>query len=157
MLRPLCLMIAVCTAGCAGSGAGSNDGDGQQTTAKVVAESIMGLDAAAPNAAQGDRARTFGNQQARGQVGADGAWTLRSEVTHRGLRCAAYEAGLQVGRGDPGCTRVEWLGSPVFGSPLTQCNGATRIHSGTGNLGLGDSALGGANCVRVLTRCTGRC
>jgi hypothetical protein len=153
MLRYLCLLIAVAVAGCAGSGADSSNGDGQSDAVQVVGEAVMRLESAAP----GDGVRTFGDRLTRGQVDAIGAWTLRSEITHRRLRCATYEAGLQVGRGDQGCTRVDWLGTPVFGSPMTQCNGATRIHSRTGNLGLGAQATADANCVRVLTLCTGPC
>jgi len=40
---------------------------------------------------------------------------------------------------------------------MTQCNGATLIHSGGGKLNQGPAGVDSANCVGVVVRCTGAC
>lgn len=101
--------------------------------------------------------RTFGGRAVQGTLTDSGAWTLRVEVTHRGLRCAAYETGLRIGTGDPDCAQVRWLTDIQNATRLTQCNGATRVHAGSGTIDLDPDAIASARCVQVVTRCIGPC
>jgi hypothetical protein len=144
-LRPfMAAVLAVALAGCA-------TGEGTEAP-RVVSESDLSL---GPPDGSGDR--SFGARSVQGRIGATGNWTLSAEVPHRALRCATYETGIQVGRGQGGCTGVGWLSAPEYVTRLIQCNGATRIHSGQGTIALPAPGLESVNCVRVLVRCAGPC
>jgi hypothetical protein len=110
-----------------------------------------------PPAPPGAGPRTFAAEGMQGWVRESGAWGIRAEVAHAGLRCATYELGGQIGRGDSSCTAVSWLGGIDFATRLTHCNGAVRIHAGEGNLRVDTKTVATANCVRVVTRCSGGC
>ena len=90
-------------------------------------------------------------------VEADGKYIGSVELGHIDRREGTCELGIQIGRGDSSCTDVSWLGGIDFATRLTHCNGAVRIHAGEGNVGLDTKAVAAANCVRVVTRCSGGC
>jgi hypothetical protein len=90
-------------------------------------------------------------------VQASGSWNISAEVRHDRLRCATYETGIRLGQGDASCKEIEWLTDVQYGTRMTQCNGATLIHSGGTRLSLPPSSIGTANCVGVVVRCTGAC
>lgn len=101
--------------------------------------------------------RAFRGRDIQGQVYESGAWTIRTAVTHTRLRCATYETGIQLGKGNPDCSVVQWLSDAQFGTREMHCNSATRIHTGGGELDAPIDTLEAANCVRVVTRCFGPC
>jgi hypothetical protein len=100
---------------------------------------------------------TFNARGIRGTVQASGSWNISAEVRHDRLRCATYETGIRLGQGDASCKEVAWLTDVQFGTRMTQCNGATLIHSGGGKLNQGPAGVDSANCVGVVVRCTGAC
>lgn len=102
-------------------------------------------------------ARAFQGRDVQGQVDESGAWTIRKAVAHTRLRCATYETGIQLGRGDADCSDVQWLSTVQFGTRQTHCNSATLIHTGGGELAIPMGTFEASNCVRVLTRCNGNC
>jgi hypothetical protein len=99
----------------------------------------------------------FQQKDIRGWVRETGAWNISNAVAHTRLRCATYETGIQVGVGNPECSDVRWLTPVQFGTRQTQCNSATTIHSGGGQLDAGEGAFQESTCVRVVTRCDGAC
>jgi hypothetical protein len=101
--------------------------------------------------------RAFQGRDVQGEVSASGTWSIRAAVTHTRLRCATYETGIQLGQGNADCSNVRWLTEVQLGTRQTHCNSATRIHAGGGELPLAKDMFGLANCVRVVTRCTGPC
>lgn len=100
---------------------------------------------------------TFGRGNAQGLVREDGTWQLRYTVFHSRLRCGTYETGIQLGKGAQGCAQAEWLNEVQYGSSRRQCNSATLIHNASGSFDNPGQSLQGANCVRVVVRCTGTC
>ena len=149
------LVAVVLSAGCASQGTDPSAAAGQEP--RVMALTDLSLASAAAGGSEEAGARTFGSGPIQGRVDASGTWSLRGEITHRGLRCATYELGLIAGRGDASCTQVDWVTEADFATRLTHCNAATRIHSGGGNLGLRGPGVESINCVRVVIRCTGAC
>ena len=93
----------------------------------------------------------------QGSLDGSGNWSLRAEIEHPRLRCATYEAGIRVGRGDSSCDNVEWLTAPQFGPERRQCNQATVVHTGSGSFALPQAEVGSINCVGVVLRCSGAC
>jgi len=92
-----------------------------------------------------------------GWIRKTGAWNIRAAVTHPRLRCATYETGIQLGAGNRACSEVRWLTNVEFGTKQTQCNNATAIHAGGGELAGMRDIFGASTCVRVVTRCEGAC
>jgi hypothetical protein len=148
MYRLLSLAALILIAGCTTDQTAS--GDAAQAASRIVRQIDLPL-------TTGGDAKTFQSTAARGWIKGSGDWNLRTEVTHTRLRCATYESGIQIGRGNASCSKVEWLTEPQYRTRQTQCNGATRIHSGDGRIDLSRSATESANCVRVVVRCTGAC
>ncbi len=113
-----------------------------------------------PNPRSGaDNGPTKGFQlrDTRGWIRESGAWNIRTAVTHRRLRCATYETGIQLGAGTGACADVRWLTNVDFGTRQTQCNSATVVHAGGGELAAMPDVFGASTCVRVVTRCEGAC
>jgi hypothetical protein len=99
--------------------------------------------------------RTFESSGISGWLDATGAWQIRSKVPHSRLRCGVYEVGMQLGRGDAGCSDVRWVTDVEYVTRERQCNSATRIHSGRGQIPIAQFET--ASCVRVVVRCEGTC
>jgi len=128
-----------------------------QDASRIVQETRLPLRTERAGARPAERRWTFTNQSIQGSLDGSGDWSLRSEIEHPRLRCATYEAGIRVGRGDASCDNVEWLTAPQFGPARQQCNQATVVHTGSGRLDLPQNAAGSINCVGVVLRCRGAC
>ena len=101
--------------------------------------------------------RMFEGTETQGSVDETGVWNLSTAVTHNRLRCATYETGIQLGKGNPACTKVEWLTEADFGSSRRHCNSAVMIHKGSGKFTGSNDIYQASTCVRVITKCTGAC
>lgn len=152
-LLPLCLL-----AGCvvtdpkqSADSAGATDGP------RILRTAELPLSAATPTLGGGSMTRTFRGSWASGEVDTTGAWQFRSEVQHGRLRCATYEVGMQLGRGNPQCADARWVTGVEYGTRVRQCNSATRIHNGSGRFSSTGNRFAEANCVRVVLRCQGTC
>lgn len=108
-------------------------------------------------AANKDSSRTFKGTETNGSIQMSGAWSLSTLVVHSRLRCATYETGIQIGRGNPGCENVKWMTEADFGSSRRHCNSAVMIHTGSGQFANNEEVYNSSTCVRVVTKCTGAC
>lgn len=99
--------------------------------------------------------RSFEQFDVEGELSATGVWSIEGVVEHRGLRCATYEMGLQIGRGASACQAVEWYNAVQYGTRERHCNSASLVHKGSGTHELSRDQLISATCVRVVTRCSG--
>ena len=108
-------------------------------------------------AARQPSTKEFEGRDTRGRINESGKWSMSTAVTHTRLRCATYEAGIQLGRGNADCSDVQWSSPVQFGTRQTQCNGATLIHTGGGEIPVTKDAFDASNCLRVVTRCNGAC
>jgi len=87
----------------------------------------------------------------------DGSWKAAGEVQHRGLLCATYTLSLRVGRGEPGCSNVQWYHEPHPVDSVHLCNNAT------GRLGSGDITFADVGhfheitCAERTISCSGNC
>jgi len=155
MQRLLFIIGLLAVGGCATDEAARSDG--AQDAPRIIQETKLPLSAVRQGAQPAERRWTFTTQSIQGSLDASGAWSVRAEIDHPRLRCATYEAGIRVGRGDSSCDNVEWLTAPQFGPERRQCNQATVVHSGTGRIDLPQGASGHINCVGVVVRCSGAC
>lgn len=87
----------------------------------------------------------------------DGTWHIEGTVSHRGLMCGTYEAGMRFGVGAPDCTDVRWVSEARYVTSQSQCNDAMMQHTGTEV----DPALSGnfesVTCGEMVIRCSGNC
>lgn len=157
-LLPLYLSLGLLTA-CAANDAktSTDDSDATPAPAGIVRTTDLPLGASAVMVEGRTSNRIFQSSGISGWIDSAGVWQLRSEVPHSRLRCATYEVGMQLGSGDPGCSRVRWLTNVEYVTRETQCNSATRIHSGRGSLSNADQQLEAASCVRIVVHCEGAC
>lgn len=126
-------------------------------SSRIVSTLDLPLLPAPATGAQQPATKDFQTGETRGRVDDSGAWNLRTSVTHRRLRCATYETGIQLGRGNADCSNVRWTSPVQFGTRRTQCNAATLIHAGGGELAITSDTFEASNCVRVVTQCSGPC
>jgi hypothetical protein len=155
MHRLLFIAGLVAIGGCASDQAGRSDD--AQDAPRIVQETRLPLQTERGGARAAERRWAFTGPSAQGSLDASGVWSVRAEIEHRRLRCATYEAGIRVGRGDSSCDNVEWLTAPQFGPERLQCNQATLVHTGNGRIDLPQGAVGSMNCVGVVWRCRGGC
>ena len=101
--------------------------------------------------------KTFHRQGVQGWLDETGAWRIEGEVHHGRLRCANYEMGIQLGRGNPACADVEWLTGVEYATRVRHCNSASRVHAGGGEFSDMANRFNEVSCVRVLVRCEGAC
>ncbi len=150
-LLPLCLLAA-----CAAINPIKSTSDGSVTGVQPRIIRALQLPLHPPTLiVQGEPSRwTFRDFNVSGWVDENGFWDIRSEISHGSIRCATYEVGVQLGRGRPACSNVDWLTNVEYGSRVQHCNSATRIHSGGGRF-FDTSAVEAANCARVVVRCDG--
>jgi len=99
----------------------------------------------------------FGAGEFKGWLDRRGEWHVEGDVTHVGLLCGVYETGLRFGRGNPGCTNVQWLSEVHYGSRRTQCNGATVKHAAWHNEPALEGQFERITCAERVIRCTGNC
>ncbi|MBK1716961.1 hypothetical protein [Thiocystis violacea] len=138
----------------------SNDSVSQaprSDSSRIVSTLDVPLLPAPSTGARQPATKAFQAGETRGRVDDSGAWSLRAAVTHTRLRCATYETGIQLGRGNADCSNVRWVSPVQFGTRQTQCNKATLIHAGGGDLAITNDTFEASNCVRVVTQCDGPC
>lgn len=104
-----------------------------------------------------DLKKSFQDRDVEGWLNADGNWYIKGIVTHQRLRCATYQLGVQLGKGNPACLNVEWITDVQYGTMKKHCNSAPREHVGGGEMVELRNILKDATCVKVVTRCTGVC
>ena len=152
-LLPVCLLVA-----CAANDPQPYARDGTQPARERIVRQIVAPLTPSTAAIPGQPSRSsFQRQGMRGWLDNAGAWHIRGEIQHARLRCATYETGIQLGRGDRACSSPEWLTDVEYTTSLRHCNQATRLHEGGGTFSATQNRLDEVNCVRVLVRCAGAC
>ncbi len=152
------LLPIILLASCAATGPENTASDPNTSTNQRTVNVVeIPLAAFSGSKVDADSSRGFSRGDTQGTIRGNGSWELRRPVTHTRLRCATYETGIQLGRGTPACSQVEWLTDVTYGSNRKHCNNATLIHNGNGRFENPDNTFERANCVRVVTRCTGPC
>ncbi|MGD8785401.1 MAG: hypothetical protein PVG75_13235 [Thioalkalispiraceae bacterium] len=101
--------------------------------------------------------KSFRTREVEGWLSADTNWFIKGTVSHQRLRCATYNIGIQLGKGNPACLNVEWLTNVEYGTKKKQCNSVSMVHTGGGMMPELANLLTEATCVRVVTRCSGAC
>ena len=101
--------------------------------------------------------KSFQSNEVEGWLQANGDWDIKGTVTHTRLRCATYQLGVQLGKGNPACLNVEWLTEVQYGTLQQQCNSAPVQHVGGGSMPELKSLLEQATCVQVVVKCAGTC
>ncbi len=101
--------------------------------------------------------RAFAKQGIEGWLDQTGAWQIEAEIHHDRIRCGTYETGIQLGKGKPACSDVDWLTGIEFVARQRQCNSATRLHRGSGRFAEAASRLEQVSCARLVVRCEGTC
>jgi hypothetical protein len=127
------------------------------SNSRIVNTMDLALNPSSKIGADQGAGRTFQGTETQGSIDETGAWNLSIAVTHNRLRCATYETGIQLGKGNPACTKVEWLTEADFGSSRRHCNSAVMIHKGSGKFTGSNDIYQASTCVRVVTKCTGAC
>lgn len=108
------------------------------------------------NKKQGTK-KTFKSFNVEGWLSDNGEWHIKGTVTHNRLRCATYQLGVQLGKGNPACLNVEWVSDVQYGTTRQHCNSAPLEHVGGGKIPALSTILKDATCARVVVRCTGIC
>ena len=152
-LLPVCLLVSCAMNDQAPPASGEN----QPAQGRIVQQNDLRITPAEQTGPDQPARITFRQQGMSGWLDETGAWQIRREVRHNRLRCGTYETGIQLGRGSPACTGVEWLTDVGYATQLRHCNSATRLHEGGGRFSRPGNALEGVTCVRVVVRCEGTC
>lgn len=132
-------------------------GEDRSTQGRVVQQVELPVVLARQAASEQPSRKTFERQGTAGWLDETGGWHVRKEVHHGRLRCATYETGIQLGRGNPACTNVEWLTGVEYATRHRHCNSASRLHAGGSQLADGANRFAEASCVRIVVRCEGAC
>ena len=101
--------------------------------------------------------KSFQGNEVEGWFQQTGDWYIKGVVAHHRLRCATYQLGIQLGKGNPSCLNVEWLTAVNYGTMQEQCNSASVQHVGGGNLPELRKVLDQATCVQISIKCSGAC
>ena len=158
-LLPVCLLVSCCVLiSCAVNDQQQVASDeNQPAQGRVVRQFELPLVSSAQTFSGQPSRSTFQKQGIQGWLDETAAWHISGEVDHGRLRCATYETGLQLGRGNPGCSNVEWLTDVEYATRLRHCNSAKRLHVGDGRFSGMANRLEEVSCVRVTVRCEGIC
>jgi hypothetical protein len=152
-LLPLCLLVSCAVY----DQQQQTSGENQPGQGRIVRQVELPVESLGQSGSDQTLKKTFQRQGIQGWVDETGAWHLSSEVQHGRLRCATYETGIQLGKGNPRCSEVEWLTGIEYGTRLLHCNSAARVHVGGGNFSSAAPRLEEVTCVRVVVRCEGTC
>ena len=152
-LLPVCLLVS-CAVNDQQQPAGSGKQSGQ---ASIVRQVELPVESSAEIINGQSAKKTFHRQGVQGWLDETGAWRIKGEVHHGRLRCATYETGIQLGRGNPACADVEWLTGVEYATRVRHCNSASRLHAGGGEFSETANRFNDVSCVRVLVRCEGTC
>lgn len=152
-LLPVCLLVS-----CAVNDQQPPDaGQGQSGQGRIVRQVELPLRSSAHSPEGQPARRSFEAKGTQGWLDASGAWQINREVHHGRLRCGSYETGIQLGRGNPACSSVEWLTNVEYATRLRHCNSASRVHAGGGSFSHVADRLEAVSCVRIVVRCEGTC
>ena len=151
-LLPILLLVS-----CAANDQQSTSSEDRSTQGRIVRQAELPVALSRQDAGDQPSRKTFERQGTAGWLDETGGWHINREVHHGRLRCATYETGLQLGRGNPGCSNVEWLTDVEYATQLRHCNSAIRIHAGGGEFSDMANRLEEVTCVRVVVRCEGTC
>ena len=135
----------------------STSGESQSTQGRIVRQVVVPSQPSAQNVAGQPLKKIFQRPGIQGWLDETGAWHIRTEVQHNRLRCGTYQAGIQLGRGNPSCSTVEWLTGVEYATRLMHCNSAARPHAGGGKFFNTTNRFQEVTCVRVFVRCEGAC
>lgn len=152
-LLPIILLVSCA----ANESSETASGEDQANNYRIVNTRDIPLDLSATSGADQPLTKEFQQQDTRGWIRETGAWNISNAVVHTRLRCATYETGIQLGRGNPDCKNIEWQTDIDYGTRQTHCNSATMVHAGGGQFEDIKGILNSATCVRVVVRCTGPC
>ena len=94
---------------------------------------------------------------AKASLRQDGVIQFEGTVSHMGLRCATYSAGIQFGKGNPRCTDVEWITEPVYLTSQKHCNNAELVHTGADKDAKAAERFDDITCGQYLLKCVGTC
>jgi hypothetical protein len=151
-LLAVCLLVS-----CAANDQQPSAGGKQSDQARIVRQLELPV-ASSTDIIDGQSVKkTFHRQGVQGWLDETGAWRIEGEVHHGRLRCANYEMGIQLGRGNPACADAEWLTDVEYATRVRQCNSASRLHAGGGKFSETANRFNEVSCVRVLVRCAGTC
>ncbi len=153
-LLPLALL-----ASCAANEPGNNvadDGGGGQSIRVIGDFELKRASTSGFNDPPADT-KVFQWGDSSGRIQNTGSWHITSTVHHTRLLCATYEVGIQLGQGNSACSQVGWLTDVKYGTRRTQCNSATLIHTGGGEIDQMGRIFDNATCARVVVRCEGVC
>ena len=151
-LFPIVLLVA-----CAANDPQSTSGEDPSSQGRVVRQVELPLAPSRQAAGDQPSRKVFERQGTAGWLDETGGWHVRREVHHGRLRCATYETGIQLGRGNPACANVTWLTDVEYATRHRHCNSASRLHAGGGQLADGAGRFAETSCVRVVVRCEGTC
>jgi len=151
-LLPILLLVS-----CAANDQQSTSSEDRSTQGRIVRQAELPVALSRQDAGDQPSRKTFERQGTAGWLDETGRWRISREVHHGRLRCGTYETGIQLGRGNPACTDVEWLTAVEPVARLRHCNSATRIHAGGGELSDGVNRFTETTCVRIVVRCEGTC
>lgn len=152
------LLPALLLMSCAAQRPNDTIGDQEGANGPRIIHSLdLPLRTSATPGDDGSLRKEFQSGETRGTVSRAGAFSLRTVVAHKRLRCATYETGIQLGDGTADCSSARWLVPVQFATNQTHCNGATRVHAGGGQLPTTDDSFEIFNCVRFVIRCSGAC
>jgi hypothetical protein len=152
-LLPVCLLVS-CAVNDQQQPAGGGD---QPEQFRIVRQVELPVESSAEIINGQSARKTFHRQGVQGWLDETGAWRIEGEVHHGRLRCATYETGIQLGRGNPACADVEWLTGVEYATRVRHCNSASRVHAGGGEFSDMANRFNEVSCVRVLVRCEGAC
>ena len=153
-ILPLLLLLASCATVDQQRSAGEAD---QSEPGRIVRQFQTSLETPQASVDGEPARRAFQGNGVQGWLDETGAWRIRAEIHHQRLRCGVYETGIQLGRGTPGCSNVEWLTGVDYGTRLRHCNSAFRAHGGGGQFPEAKNRLQAMTCVRIVVRCEGIC
>lgn len=134
--------------------AGSAD---QSREWRIVRQAKMSLEPSTEAVGDQPARMVFRSTDVRGWLDGSGSWYFKAEVRHNRLRCATYQTGIQLGRGNPACSDVTWIGGVEYVTRLRHCNSAARLHAGSGTFSDRSNGMADVSCVRVVVRCDGIC
>ena len=152
-LLPVCFLLSCAVA----EPQKSTSGENQSTQGRIVRQVELPLESSAQAIGGQLSRKIFQRTGMQGWLDKTGAWHIRAEVHHGRLRCGIYEAGIQLGRGNPACSNVEWLTGVEYVTRLRHCNSGTRLHVGGSEFSDAAIRLEQVTCVRVVVRCEGTC
>lgn len=151
-LLPILLLVS-----CAANDPQSASSEDRSTQGRIVRQAELPVTLSTQTAGDQPSRKAFQRQGTAGWLDETGGWHISREVHHGRLRCGTYETGIQLGRGNPACSDVEWLTGVEYATRLRHCNSATRIHAGGGQIADGANRFAQTTCVRVVVRCEGTC